>query len=514
MNKISDTSNNSDYDLSIQAPLWLPGAVLQRGVPLPLWGSAPIQSSVSVEVAGQQVTAVASANGKWQLMIGPLPVGGPHILKVECSDGSILEVQDLLVGDVWLCSGQSNMDFRLRNAEDAAMALAEADNNNLRLAIIPVCVAETPLGEVGPTHWQASNSESAAGFSAVAHYFGQHLQRHLDIPIGLVLSARGATPAEAWMSQEELNSNPDFAPIMERRQHSLELYPDDAGIVKAEFTAWDKEADQAEREGRPMPGPQPKLVGPGHAWTPAGLYNAMIAPLHEFPICGVIWYQGAAAPERAFQYRSLFRALIRDWRQARGSDFPFLFVQEAAFGPRLDHPNENTWAELREAQHMALAEPNTAMAVALDCGDATDIHPPRKRPLGDRLALAARAMVYHETVAGFSPFYRSMSIEGNTIRVQFNNTDGGLTTLDGQPIVGFAVSAGCDDFSRGNRCFKWAQARIEGDEVVVWSDEVPNPVAVRYAWAQNPAANLCNGAGLPAAPFRSDEFPGITVDVR
>jgi sialate O-acetylesterase len=226
----------------------------------------------------------------------------------------------------------------------------------------------------------------------------------------------------------------------------------------------------------------------------------------------VIWSQGAAAPERAFQYRSLFRALIREWRRAWGvEDLPFLFVQEAAFGPRRDEPGEHSWAELREAQAMALSEPNTAMAVALDCGEAANIHPRRKIPVAERLALAARAIAYGEPLEWSGPRYRGMTVEGAGIRVRFDHAAGGLATADGAAPRGFAVSAGAGSTDAGNRGFTWAGARIEGRDVVVSSPAVPHPVAVRYAWAQNPDANLINAAGLPAAPFRSDDWPGVTV---
>jgi len=499
--------------LTVRSPLWLDGAVLQRDMPLPLWGCAPVGSHVSVEFGSHRWSIGADAQGNWRLEIGPLSPGGPYHLTVACGE-EIVILRDLLVGDVWFCAGQSNMEFPLRDAEDAADALADADNFSLRLAQVPVRVADVPQATVTGTCWKSSNAQSAAEFSAVAYYFGQHLQRQLGLPIGLVQATRGATPAEAWMSHAAVASDVDFAPILQRRQYSLSIFPDAAGVVAAAFSEWDAATDAAEREGRPLPGPQPKLVGPGHPWTPGGLYNAMIAPLAAFPIRGVVWYQGAAAPERAFQYCKLFRALIRDWRDSRGCDSPFLFVQEAAFGPRRDQPAENSWAELREAQQMALAEPNTAMVVALDCGDATDIHPPRKRPIGERLGLAARETVYGEPINGLSPLFRSMTIEGNRVRIQLDNTYGALRTLDGVPPRGFTVSAGSGDFSKGHRGFVWAQARIEGDEVVVWSNAVPRPVAVRYAWAQNPDANLCNVVGLPCAPFRSDDYPGITVDVR
>ena len=457
--------------------------------------------------------AHSDAKGVWQVTIGPFQTGDARDLCIAVPDGDRLTIRDILIGDVWVCSGQSNMEMSLKEAEGGLLDAAEAHLPRLRLLRSPTCSAAEPQSDMPPgSRWQICGPAPALDFSAIGFYFGRHLAMHSHVPIGLIQAAVGNTPGESWVAREVLERDPDFTPIYERWQRALAMFPDPDKAYEKAFAKWDSEADHAEREGRPIPGAHPKLVGPGHPWTPSGLWNGMIAPLTAFPIKGVIWYQGAGAPERAFQYRKLFRLLIRDWRRAWGAgDFPFLFLQEANFGPKRADPAEHSWAELREAQQLALAEPNTAMGVALDVGEEKNIHPLKKKPLGDRLAMAARALVYGENVPWSSPFFHSMLRDGSRIRLRFASTYGRLTTSDGLRPTGFAVSPGAEDFSAGNRNFVWAEARIEGEEIVVWSDQVSAPVVVRYAWAQNPDGNVVNGIGLPLAPFRTDDWPGITV---
>lgn len=491
------------------------GAVLQAGVPVCLRGSAAPGAPVDVGFDGEAVRTRADKDGHWQACLGPLPSGGPRTLTVRVEGRESCTVRELFVGEVWVCSGQSNMEFPLAGAEGGAEAAASAADPLLRLFMVPKRVSEAPQAGIGEAAWEPATAASASRFSAFGYWFGARLRRELGVPVGLVQAAVGNTPGEAWVPARLLEHDEDFTPILERWRRSLAAYPDAPGAYAKAFAEWDRQADRAEREGRPIPGAFPKLVGPGHPWTPGGLLNGMVAPLASYPVRGVIWSQGAAAPERAFQYRKLFRLLIREWRrQWAADDLWFLFAQEAAFGPRRDEPGEHSWAELREAQQMALAEPNTAMAVALDCGDEKDIHPKRKRPVADRLALAALARAYGRQIAWSGPVFRAMRLEGNRARLQFDHAADGLATRDGGPLKGFAVSPGATGFLSGNRGFVWADARIEGREVMVSSPRVPLPAAVRYAWAQNPDANLVNSAGLPAAPFRTDAYPGVTVGNR
>ena len=487
-------------------------AVLQAGVEIPLLGAARPRTEVRVALAGQRASGVADAEGRWRMTLGPFPPGGPHTLVLDRSDEASLTLRDLLVGEVWVCAGQSNMEFPLKDAEGAKEALAGSDRPRMRLFNVAHRVCDAPRADLPGGAWEVCGPGTAASFSAVGYFFGAHLQDELGVPVGLIEAAVGATPGEAWMPLEALAADADLQPILDRRRRSLEVYPDPQGTYEKAFAEWDRVADQAERQGRPIPGAHPKLIGPEHPWTPAGLFNGMIAPLTSYPVRGVIWYQGEAAPERAYQYRKLFRVLIRSWRQAWGrTEMPFLFVQAPAFGPRRSQPCEHSWAELREAQQMALAEANTAMAVAIDCGGEKNIHPARKKPLGDRLALAARAKAYGQEIVWSGPLFRGMAVEGSRVRLRFDHAAGGLRTSDGRPPRGFAVSGGATDFSAGNRNFVWAQARIQGNEVLVQSPRVPMPQAVRYAWAQNPDCNLVNAQGLPAAPFRTDDYPGVTV---
>ena len=491
-------------------------AVLQRDVGLPLRGTARPHTAVTITFGPDQWTVQSDAQGVWQVTLGPFVAGGPHNLSIATADGGTRIVRDLLVGDVWVCAGQSNMEMALQDSAGGPAAAAVASLPRLRLLKVPPTSTLEPQTDL-PTgsQWQLCDPAAAAGFSAIGFYFGRQLLDHANVPIGLIQAAVSNTPGEAWMAMDQLQDDPDFAPIFDRWRRSLAVYPDPAGVYAKAFWEWDAQTDQAERAGRPIPGAHPKLIGPGHIWTPAGLWNGMIAPLTAVPIRGVIWYQGAGAPERAFQYRKLFRQLIRDWRRAWGvGDFPFLFLQEANFGPKRADPGEHSWAELREAQQLALAEPCTAMGVALDVGEEQNIHPVQKQPLGDRLARAARALVYGEKIPWSSPFFQSMEREGARIRLRFTATYGRLTTVAGSRPTGFSVSPGAVDFSAGHRNFVWADAQIEGDAVVVGSDRVPAPVAVRYSWAQNPAGNIVNAIGLPLAPFRTDNWPGITVHNR
>lgn len=492
-------------------PFFRDGMVIQCDVRYPVRGTAPAGAQVRVTLGPQVADAVAGGAGVWTAWLDPVPAGGPHVLHVE-SSGEAIDIRDVWAGDVWVCSGQSNMEMALLGSETGPADAAAAHDPTLRLCRVPTRVSPAPQDSIPDLSWAPTTPQSAGAFSAVGFYFGRALRAAVPVPLGLVQAAVGNTPAESWTSLGTLQGNADFRPILDRWQESLRVFPDPGQTYAQAFKKWDREADQAEREGRPIPGPFPKLVGPGSPWTPAGLFNGMILPLTRFPIRGVIWYQGAGAPDRAYQYRTLFRALIRDWRVAWGQgDFPFLFVQEPAFGPRREEPAEHSWAELREAQMMALAEPQTAMVVTIDTGDEHDIHPVCKRPIGERLALAARALVYRQRVPYGSPQFRRMAVECDRIRIWFSHAETGLRTSDGNPLRGFAVSAGSTEFASGNRGFVWADAVIEGDCVVVRSPRVPKPVAVRYAWAQNPDCNLVNGAGLPAAPFRTDDYPGVTV---
>ncbi len=492
-------------------PLLTDNAVVQRCVLLPFSGQAESGSTITISFLANSWTTFADDTGAWEIGVGPFAAGGPDSFIIRAGDDE-KEFRNVVVGDIWICAGQSNMAMALSEAESGKEDAARANDPGIRLMTVPRRVSLAPATEIGGSSWCECNQATVINFSALAYYAARELRKVLNVPVGLISAAVGETPGEAWVPMNVLESDDHFSAILARWRQSLKDFPDGNDAYGKAFARWDHDADLAEREGRPIPGPHPKLVGPESTWTPAGLFNGMIVPLTSTPVKGIFWYQGAAAPERAYQYRTLFRKLIRHWRKAwKLGDIPFIFGQEANFGPRRAEPSEHSWAELREAQFMGQEEPNTAMAVAIDLGEEKNIHPIRKAPLGERLALAARKLAYGETIPYSGPTFKTMCVEGNIARIQFDHTCGGLKTSDGRLPLGFAVSAGCTDFTRGNRGFVWAEARIDGNSIIVRSDSVETPVAVRYAWAQNPDCNLINSEGLPAVPFRTDDWPGVTV---
>lgn len=438
--------------------------VLQADKPAAVWGWAAPGQTIKVKFAGQEKSATTGADGKWKVMLDPLKVGGPVEMTVE--GATTLTVKNILVGEVWLCSGQSNMQVGLNDAANAAEEIKAADFPQMRLFITKLHAPEAPADDLRG-QWVECNPQTAGRFSATAYFFGRKIHQTLKVPVGLIQSAQGATMADSWISLEGLKSDPVLEPILKRFEAAAK---DPMG--------WD-----------------PHL--------PTGLYNGEIAPLTPFAIRGAIWYQGESNAGRAFQYRTLFPALIRDWRKARGEDFPFYFVQLANHLKPSAEPANEPWAELREAQALALALPATGMAVAIDIGEGDNIHPKNKQDVGLRLALWALAKTYGQDLVYSGPLYKSMAVEGEKIRVQFAETGGGLEARGG-PLKQFAI-AGED------KKFVWAEAVIDGAAVVVSSPQVPKPVAVRYAWANNPVGcNLANKEGLPAAPFRTDTWPGVT----
>jgi sialate O-acetylesterase len=324
----------------------------------------------------------------------------------------------------------------------------------------------------------------------------------------MIHTSWGGTPAEAWTRRGVLKSDTDFRPILERYDEAVRKYPQTKKEHEQKIEQWKQAVERAKAEGKKPPRRPRDPFGPGHPHSPSGLYNAMIAPVIPYGIQGAIWYQGESNAGRAYQYRKLFPAMIKNWRKDwEQGDFPFLFVQLANFRAVEPDPNESDWAELREAQLMTLAIPNAGMATIIDIGEANDIHPKNKQDVGKRLALWALAKTYGKEMVYSGPLYKSMEIKGHQIVLGFDHVGGGLVAGGGERLKGFAV-AGAD------RKFIWADARIEGDRVVVGSDQVSEPVAVRYAWADNPVCNLYNREGLPASPFRTDQWPGVTVDAR
>ncbi|UCF14994.1 MAG: hypothetical protein JSW59_16420, partial [Phycisphaerales bacterium] len=356
--------------------------------------------------------------------------------------------------------------------------------------------------------WSLCSPESVPGFSAVGYFFGRELHKELNVPIGLVHTSWGGTPAEAWTRREVLEAHDQFEPILARQADIIARYPQAYREYEQKLEEWNKAAEKAKADGEKPPRKPGAPRGPDHPHSPAGLYNGMISPLVPYGIQGAIWYQGESNAGRAYQYRRLFPAMIKNWRKDwRQGNFPFLFVQLANFRATKEEPDESNWAELREAQSMTLSLPNTGMATIIDIGDANDIHPRNKQDVGKRLALWALAETYKKNLVYSGPIYESMKVESGKIRLSFDHVGSGLVARGGEALTGFAI-AGAD------RKFVWADARIDGNTVVVGSDDVDKPVAVRYAWADNPVCNLYNKENLPASPFRTDDWPGVTVDAK
>ncbi len=467
--------------------------VVQRDLPVHVWGMATPNETVSVTFRGETQNAVADDLGRWSVYLKPGKAGGPFSMLVRGTNAIML--QDVLAGDVWIASGQSNMEFPMakgmnRGVNNEKAEIAAANYPRIRLLDLEPKSSDYPLTDAAIRHaWIVCTPASVAQFSAVGYFFARDLQHHQDVPIGVIDDTWGGTVAEAWTSLDALSANASLMPVFAWRAKLMDELPTTMLQQKKE----QQEIEAAKAAGKPVPEfpwhPDPD------SWKPAGLYNAMIAPLTPFAIKGVIWYQGESngAPEAVPIYGELFKTMIQDWRNhwAQGA-FPFLFVQLPNWNPG------STWPELREQQTEALALKNTGMAVSIDVGDPDNIHPKDKQDVGARLALAARAIAYGEPIEYSGPIFRQVTSQGHGLRVWFDHTGSGLTSKNGT-LRGFEVAG--DD-----RKYFPAQAMIDGGTVLVSSASVAVPVAVRYGWAANPDCNLYNGANLPASPFQATAF--------
>jgi sialate O-acetylesterase len=464
--------------------------VLQRGLPVHVYGMAAPGENVSVTFRGEMRSTTSDSLGRWSLYMSPGEAGGPFQMIVKATN--TIQLNDILVGDIWVASGQSNMEFPMTALANPAPEIAAAKYPKIRIFRVEHRPSDYPRSDVDAKTWAACTPESVADSSAVAYYFARDLSQRLNVPIGLIESFWGGTPAESWTSLHSLAADASLMPVFAGRSKIVDKREYGVLLRQHEDRDYEKAAAQAKAEGKPAP---ERAWHPDFAaWAPAALYNGMIAPLTRFPIRGVIWYQGEAnSGERAPLYAHLFQTMISDWRQSWDEgDFPFLFVQIAAFktGP------DDRWPEVRDAQRKALALRNTGMAVTIDIGDPVDIHPKDKLDVGLRLARAARAIAYGENLEWSGPMYRQLTREGNALRVWFDHADG--LTAKGGALSGFEV-AGADGK------YVTADAKIERSSVVVSSAAVPDPVSVRYAWADNPTCNLYNREGLPASPFEAPE---------
>jgi sialate O-acetylesterase len=458
--------------------LFTDGMVLQRDLPCPVWGTAEPGAELAVEIAGQKKSAKAGADGRWSVKLDPMPAGGPHELKI----GERV-VKDVLVGEVWVCSGQSNMEMTVNSSMNADAEKAAANHPKIRLYTVPKKQAAAPQTDV-PSSWKVCSPATVGSFSAVGYFFGRDLAGAIDVPIGLIHTSWGGTAAELWTRTEVLLGTPELKPLVDGFSARLKQWEVDLEKHKSAV-------EKAKTEGKPEP------RAPGKPMAPSCLYNGMIAPLLPYAIRGALWYQGESNASRAKQYETLFPLMIKNWRDDwKQGDFPFGFVQLANFKARKADPDESQWAELRDAQTKTLALPNTGMAVIVDIGDEKDIHPKNKQDVGKRLAAWAQAKVYAKPVVYSGPLFDGLKIEGTSARIAFKHVGGGLVAK-GEVLKGFAI-AGED------RKFVWADAKVDGETVVVSSPKVEKPAAVRYAWADNPDCNLYNKEGFPASPFRTD----------
>ena len=611
--------------------------VLQRNIPIPVWGQANPGAVITATLGKTAVTTTTDQQGKWMLHFPRLSAGGPYTLAIseQGRPETRVEFKNILIGDVWLASGQSNMEFQVQQAKNAAGEMSNASYPDIRLLLVGQDKKLTPQTDIHTAGWKAADSNSVKPFSAAAFFFARKIYAEQHVPIGIIQSTWGGTPVQAWTSKEKLRTSPitknaalandtltennfiqdslnqiRFWEIVNNPQNNTgERIPlpgyNDTNWAKIEMPRLIKDFGIGYYEG--IMWFRKKLVLPpdfsttsltlalGHpemcysvyfngveickdVWNaaphhiynipstivrkgeniivirmamlwgggglnspaedlyltdgktkislagewlykkdleplphihnyqyyPDVLFNGMINPLIPYGITGFLWYQGEANDTQAYNYRKMFPMLITDWRQRwQRGNLPFLFAQLANFKARKPVPAESEWAELREAQAMALSLPQTAMACTIDIGEGDNIHYADKQDVGLRLALAAARLVYHQPIIASGPTYKTLTIQGDRIRIRFTNTGSGLKTRDGNAITGFAI-AGED------RHFYWADAQITGDEVIVHSDKVPAPKAVRYAWADNPACNLINSAELPAVPFRTDDWPGLT----
>ncbi len=466
--------------------------VLQRDEPVRIWGTADPGEQVKVQFRSSEVATTAGESGRWELFLMPQRPGGPDTLKVSAKNQIVLK--DVLVGEVWVASGQSNMEWHVKLSRGAREEIAAARHPNLRLFKVPHRIAEAPQDDVNAS-WTATTPETIPDFSAVAYVFGRRLHQHLNVPVGLIQAARGGTPAESWIGREELQAAPQLHYYLNKWARLLSEYPEAKKKFEIDIKRWEESGKvESLRPRSPM--------GPGSSHIPSGLFNGMIAPLTPFSIRGFIWYQGETNASRAESelYKTLFPALIEGWRARWNMGrLPFLFVQLANYEGMGTGPGTE-WPELREAQSYTVQTvPATGMAVTIDVGSAKDIHPKNKVAVGERLALAARAIAFNEKVVYSGPVYRRVTTEGNALRIWFNSVGGGLGPPKHQALKGFTIAG-------RNREFVAAAARVDGETIVVSNTSVPSPVAVRYAWADNPDAKLGNAEGLPASPFRSDTW--------
>lgn len=486
--------------------------VLQQGQKNKVWGLADAGEAVTVTIDKQTHQAAAGADGRWQVLLDPLAVGGPYVMSVKGKNE--VKFDDILVGEVWVCSGQSNMQWSVKSSTDADLERAAAKFPNLRMINFPQVGTQDPIW----THdrqWQVCTPETVGGFSAVGYFFARQLHQTLDVPVGMINNAWGGSACEAWVPRDLLAADEKYKPLMERWAGIEANYPAAKAEYEVKLAEWNVAADKAKAENNPAPpapaNPDSQMNGNAR---PGNIYNGVLKSHLGYGIKGAIWYQGESNASRAYQYRDLFPLMIDSWRKEWGQgDFSFYWVQLADFKAEKAEPGDSDWAELREAQTMTMKRlPQTGEAVIIDIGEGKDIHPKNKVDVGRRLARWALVNDYGiQGIAPRSPLNKSMEIQAGKIVLTFDHIvvvppGNGWRPFDVTEPRGFTIAG--DD-----KQFVHASANILPDgRIEVWSDAVKEPVSVRYAWADNPICNMFSAAGLPLTPFRTDDWPGVTIN--
>ncbi len=483
-----------------QSSLTLPAVfgdhmILQAGSGAACWGQA--KSGETIEVAFQpeggnqavNASTQAEADGHWATKLPALTAGQKGTLSITTSGGEKKLISDVLVGEVWLASGQSNMAFSLSRSSTAKDAVAKADQPEIRLFRVAQVESAEPRDDV-QGKWEVATPQTAANFSAVAWFFGAHLHEALKTPVGLIQSAWGGTPIETWLSAGEMKEFPVDAERLQRAyEQKVTEFPAAESKYAGELEKW-KQANPGKPEtAAPKPPEKPRIQNQA-----SRCYNAMIHGLEPFSLKGILWYQGESNSGSPEPYRKLFPALVTSWRQAfRQPDLFFFYVELAGYA--VPGNVKGGWARIRESQESVLALPRTGVATAIDVGEANDIHPTNKQAVGDRLALLALGEVYGKPGLHKSPQFTKATVEGSKIRVSLDAATGLRSRTP--EIQGFTIQG-------SDGTWQSAQATIEGEQVLVWSLQVTEPKAVRYGWESNPPISLENAAGLPLRPFRSD----------
>lgn len=489
-------------------PTFSDHAVLQRGMKVPIWGTANDGESVTVEFAGQKRRTVAK-DGHWMVTLSSLKANATGADLKVTGPGNALSISDVVVGEVWVCSGQSNMEWSMSRSFEPDGDIAHSDNPHLRLFTVVKRRSpevKTDL-DYAPHRWTQAEPDSVRGFSAVGYYFGRSLEealRRKGVPVGIIHTSWGGSPAEVWMREDVLKADAEY--------NSQILEPGLAGAAKSAEAIKLWEADKKATEAK---GEKFTKNRPGQPWRPAELYNGMLANLIPYGIRGAIWYQGESNAGRAWQYRRLYADMIKNWRKDWGQgDFPFYAAQLAPWDMNKKRElsviaaeiGDSTWAELREAQnYVAETLKNADTAVITDVGDKDDIHPTKKKPVGERLARLARAQVYGEKIVAHGPRLKSFKVKGDTVELNFRDVGTGLKALDGAALTGFTVAGADQKFQPAT------VIRRSKNQLVVRSDAVAQPVAARFGWHDYPVVNLANSDDLPASPFRTDTWPGVTM---